>query len=229
MKGKLIVLCGPDGSGKATQTELLVARLQREGYGVETISFPQYGKTFFADLVQRYLRGEFGGVSDVSPYLASLLYAGDRWQAKEQLVGWLRAGKVVVSNRYVSANMGHQGAKIAHPRKRREFLRWLDKLEHDVFGLPRPDLNILLHVPASISQRLIAQRSRENGVPKDIHERDLKHLKQTESAYLEVARRGSNWAKIECVKKGTLRSREDIAAEVWRAVFHQVRKLPRTA
>lgn len=59
MKGKLIVITGIDGSGKTVQTNLLAKRLEEEGYNVEQIDFPQYGKTFFADMIARYLRGDF--------------------------------------------------------------------------------------------------------------------------------------------------------------------------
>ncbi|HLC66288.1 MAG TPA: thymidylate kinase, partial [Candidatus Nanoarchaeia archaeon] len=131
VRGKLIVLEGIDGSGKTTQTKMLVARLKREGYAVETIDFPQYYTTFFGKMVAQYLRGEFGALDQVSPYLAAILYAGDRFERKEQLEQWLAEGKIVIANRYVSANMGHQASKI--PRsKRAVFVQWLDQLEYGV-------------------------------------------------------------------------------------------------
>ena len=73
MHGKLIVITGVDGSGKTIQTKLLCERLLKEGYPVVTTDFPQYGKTFFADMVIKYLRGEFGSADSVSPYLAAIL------------------------------------------------------------------------------------------------------------------------------------------------------------
>lgn len=59
MKGKLIVITGIDGSGKTVQCELFARRLEKEGYDVKKVDFPQYGKSFFADLIARYLRGDF--------------------------------------------------------------------------------------------------------------------------------------------------------------------------
>lgn len=55
-KGLFIVLDGTDGSGKATQTKLLAKKLRREGYKVEKIDFPQYGRKSAA-LVEEYLNG----------------------------------------------------------------------------------------------------------------------------------------------------------------------------
>ncbi len=113
MQGKLMVITGIDGSGKTVQTKLLYERLVKEGYPAVITDFPQYGKTFFADMVTKYLKGEFGSADSVSPYLASLLYAGDRWECKEQINTWLRADKIIISNRYVCDNMAHQGGKIS--------------------------------------------------------------------------------------------------------------------
>ena len=53
-KGKFIVIDGIDGSGKATQTKLLVAKLKENGYKVKTIDFPQYEENFFGKMVGRY-------------------------------------------------------------------------------------------------------------------------------------------------------------------------------
>ncbi|MBW3000153.1 deoxynucleoside kinase [Candidatus Woesearchaeota archaeon] len=212
-RGKLIVLCGTDGSGKTTQTELLIKRLEQEGHPVEIFDFPQYGKTFFADLVQRYLEEEFGTPEQVGPYLASILFAGDRWQAKEEMLKKLEEGKIVVCNRYVSANKGHQGGKIQDKEARLKFLDWLNKLEYEVFGIPKADINVFLYVPSEIGLKLIEQRGRE----KDAHE-NLEHMKAAEQAYLEAAEKNHTWQRINCTKEGEILSKEEIHEMVWEKV-----------
>lgn len=221
MQGKLIVITGIDGSGKTVQSRLLYEKLLMEGYHVVTTDFPQYGKTFFADMVAKYLKGEFGSADSVSPYLASLLYAGDRWECKEQINTWLREGKIIVSNRYVCDNMAHQGGKISNPVEREKFFQWLCKLEHQVFAVPRSDLNILLYVPVDIAYHLIEkkeQRAYLAGGKKDIHEEDINHMRSAQQTFLEIAEGKKDWITIDCTKDGALLSEHMIADKVWHAI-----------
>lgn len=221
MKGKLIVLCGTDGSGKATQAKILAEKLSKEGYSVKETDFPQYGKSFFSGLIQRYLNGEFGSADDVSPYFASLIYAGDRFEAREQIKKWLSEGNIVISNRYVSDNKAHQGGKIADAKKRQEYFRWLDELEYKTMGIPHEDLVIFLDVPYEIGQELVDQKgNREylNGKKRDIHESDKEHLKAAYNAYLEMAGSEKNWVRIDCTSNGKILPVEEIAAMVWAVV-----------
>jgi len=111
-KGKLIVIDGPDGSGKATQARLLRQSLKKFGKTVQKISFPRYSTSFHGDIVGRFLKGEFGEMDKVSPYLISLAYALDRLTARKQINDWLEAGDYIVSDRYTSASMAHQTAKV---------------------------------------------------------------------------------------------------------------------
>lgn len=221
MQGKLIVITGIDGSGKTVQSKLLYEQLQKEGYPTVTTDFPQYGKTFFADMITKYLKGEFGSADSVSPYLASLLYAGDRWECKEQINTWLRGGKIIVSNRYVCDNMAHQGGKIRNPAEKEKFFQWLDTLEHQVFAVPRSNLNILLYVPAEIAYHLIEkkeQRAYLAGEKKDIHEEDINHLRYAQQTFLEIAKGKKDWITIDCTENGKLLSEQAIADKVWRVV-----------
>ncbi|MEK7290328.1 MAG: thymidylate kinase [Planctomycetota bacterium] len=221
MHGKLIVITGIDGSGKTVQTKLLCERLLKEGHPVVNTDFPQYGKTFFADMVTKYLNGEFGSADSVSPYLAALLYAGDRWEAKEQINNWRKEGKIIVSNRYVCDNMAHQGGKIASPAEKEIFYKWLDKLEYHVFAIPRADLNILLYVPAEIAYQLIEkkeQRAYLAGKKKDIHEEDINHMRYAQQTFVEIANGKKDWVTIDCTKNGAMLSEQTIAEKVWHVV-----------
>jgi len=157
----------------------------------------------------------------VSPYLAALLYAGDRWECKEQINTWLREGKIVVSNRYVCDNMAHQGGKINNLAGKEIFFQWLDKLEHQVFAVPRSNLNILLYVPVEIAYQLVEkkeQRAYLAGEKKDIHEEDINHMRHAQQTFLEIARGKKDWIIIDCTKDGALMSVQMIADKVWYAV-----------
>ncbi|MBN2566600.1 thymidylate kinase [Candidatus Woesearchaeota archaeon] len=220
MRGRLIVIEGTDGSGKATQAERLVERLAKEGRSVAMFDFPQYYDTFFGRMVGRYLAGEFGTADEVSPYLASLLYAGDRWQAKERILAALAAGKVVVCNRYASANMGHQSGKIGDPAKRKAFLDWLKELEYQVYGIPLPNATVFLYVPYAVGQTLVDRKGARGyvgGAKRDIHESDGRHLKDAEESYLALAAE-EGWIRVDCMRDGKLMGKDEIHAIVWEKV-----------
>jgi len=252
-KGKLIVVEGTDGSGKTVQTNLLVERMSREGYQVQMTDFPQYGRSFFANMIEKYLKGEFGWPqelrdhlknhprlnekgspsgnvrieyldsrpNEVNPYLTSLLYAGDRWEAKNQMCKWLEEGRIVISNRYVCSNMAHQGAKISDVAERKEFYKWIETLEHDVYAVPKADLTIYLHVPIEISRELIKTRLRESEGLKskmDLHEEDAEYLKRVRDSYVELAASDSSWCTIECAENNQIKPKEGISEEIWHAI-----------
>ncbi len=218
-KGKLIVIDGTDGSGKATQVALLIERLKKEGKKVEMLDFPEYYENFFGKFIGHCLSEQYYNFLNTHPKIASVLYAADRWESKEKVEKWLEQGKVVVANRYVSANQIHQGGKISSPKKRAEFIKWLDQMEYEVFKIPRPDLTLYLSLPISISLKLMEERNgkmkreylKKN---KDVHENDVNFLENSRKSALWLPKILKNFVKIECSKKGQIMSREEIHQKV---------------
>jgi dTMP kinase len=218
-KGKFIVIDGTDGSGKGTQAKILIDRLRKEGKDVMELDFPQYGKES-AVFVEKYLRGEYGTADEVGPYPASVFYALDRYDKSFEVRKWLDEGKVVVSNRYVSASMGHQTGKIKGKQKRDAFLEWLFNLEFGIFNIPKPDKIILLYMPPEVGQTLVDKKSARaytKGKKRDIHEADLNHLKNAAEAYQYVAKK-YKWGIVKCNKGSEILPREVIAEELWKIV-----------
>lgn len=220
MHGKLIVLDGSDGVGKKTQTALLVERLRREGRRTETLDFPRYKDNFFGSFIRACLDGKHGDFVGTDPHLASIAYAADRFESKQMLEQWLHEGAIVILDRYVSANQMHQGGKIKDDARREEFLQWLDKMEYDVFKIPRPDLILYLHVPIELSLAMIAGREGK----KDQHESDPVHLADAQQSALKLISSMSNWEKIECEKGGGVLPRETIHEMVYAAVMRAIEK-----
>ena len=189
-RGKLIVIDGTDGSGKATQMNLLVERLRREGHSVEIADFPQYGMKSAA-LVEMYLNGFFGSAKEVSPYQSSIFYACDRFAAAKKMKKELSEGKIIISNRYETANKIHQAGKIKGQLERDKFLEWQDDLEFNIFQIPRPDMVILVHMPPEVGQELVDKKGHRDyigGEKRDIHEADLEHLKMRKTLHFIVLR-----------------------------------------
>lgn len=197
LRGKLIAMEGIDGAGKRTQIALLERALRRAGVRVERISFPRYG-SFFGRLVGRYLNGEFGSLADVDAHLSAVLYAGDRLESRPWLEIALRAGKLVLADRYIASNLAHQAARVPST-KRAGFLRWLAELEYGVFRLPREHRVIYLRVPARAAQRLVMKKSARSYTrrKKDLQEASRKHLEEASKVYDRLARQ-ENWTTIEC-------------------------------
>lgn len=221
-RGKLIVLDGTDGAGKATQTALLVSRMVKEGFPVGAVEFPQYGNRSAA-MVEDYLAGKFGTLEEVGPYAASLFYAIDRYVASPTIRDALGEGRHVISNRYVASNMGHQGGKIKDLEERRKFWNWLLNLEFEVLKIPRPDLTIILHVPAEIAQNMAKTRAHQEYLlvkkKLDIHEGTLPHLKETEEAYLMLPQEfPKDFIVVECYENDQVLPAEVINERMWSVV-----------
>lgn len=219
-KGKLIVIDGTDGSGKATQVDLLMNRLKKDGHEVRMVDFPEYYKNFFGKFIGECLSDTSYNWINVHPKIASTLYAADRFESKEKIELWLKKGYMVIANRYVSANQIHQGGKISDLKKRKDFLRWLDDMEHKVFGIPRPDVVFYLSVPIPFVKKLLKERNKSTnraylGKKKDVHEKDSKFMTNSYNSAMWLAKNQANWCKIDCVKKNKLRAREDIHEEVY--------------
>ena len=220
--GRFIVIDGLDGSGKGLQTKLLIERLRKEGHDIEMADFPQYGKPS-ASFVERYLRGEFGSAKEVSARQASLFYALDRYSASFQIRKWLDSGKIVISNRYTSANKGHQLGKIKGDEERKKYLSWVNEMEYGILNIPIPDKTIFLHMKPEIGQKLVdkkAAREYTQGKKRDIHEADINHLRDAEDAYLHCLEHDTHedWHHIICHKDDEPRSIEDIHQEVYSLV-----------
>ncbi len=219
MRGKLIAIEGGDGSGKTVQKELLLKRLQLSGQPALGVDFPRRLE-ISGQLINEYLNGTFGSLSEVGAYPASLLYAFDRWVASRVLSTQLAGGTSVVANRYTGSNLAHQGAKITDDALRQEFFNWTEDLEFNKLGIPRPDLNLILHVPADIAYDLVGQkRDRDilSGEKRNIHETDRGYLKATEKLYLELATR-PGYQIIECAPEGKLLPEDEIGEMVWAVV-----------
>ncbi|PLX21311.1 dUTP diphosphatase [Candidatus Parcubacteria bacterium] len=224
-KGIFISIDGSDGSGKTTQIEILVKKLRNFGYEVETISFPQYGNKS-AGIVEEYLNGKYGHADDVGPYASSIFYATDRFDAKKKIEKWLNEGKIVISDRYVSANMGHQGAKINDRAEREEFYDWLCNLEYDVFRIPRPNISMLLNVDPKISLGLLEKMIRKEYLEKDnkdIHESDPNHLQKANKVFKEIAEKFDNFEIINCSPENKLLSVEEISSLVWDRIIPHIK------
>lgn len=213
MRGKLIVLEGTDGSGKATQAGLLLKSLAAQGISCREIDFPRYGNPF-AEPANLYLHGALGGKpGDVNACAASVMFAVDRFASyKEDWGKFYESGGVVVANRYTTSNAVHQASKLSEG-ERRDFLTWLFDLEYCRLGLPEPDLVLYLDMPTEAAGLLLRRREAETHTAADIHERDGDYLCRCRACAGEIAR-VQGWAVVNCGGGGAPRTPEEIHREV---------------
>ena len=217
--GILIAFEGIDGSGKQTQVRLLEHELTARGFPVCVTGFPQY-TSWFGKMVGQFLNGEFGPLESVDPHFTALLYAGDRFEAKWQLTDALNKGCIVLADRYVGSILAHQTAR-APAAKRADFLRWIEHLEYNIYGLPKENLVIYLRVPPHEAQHLVGKKSSRpyTDSKQDIQEASLAHLAEAADMY-DLLSRGSPWATVQCFDalRSGMRLPEEISAEVLSAV-----------
>ena len=143
--GKLIVVEGIDGSGKSTQLSLLYRWLLSRGYKV---FFTEWNSSI---LVRRSMRR--GKKKDLlTPTTFSLLHAVDfADRLTYQIMPPLKAGMIVLADRYVYTAFSRDVARGVHPEWVREVYSFA----------PRPDLTLYFRVPIEISlERLLIGRAK---------------------------------------------------------------------
>lgn len=217
MNGRLIVIEGLDGSGKATQAARLTDALNAQGKDVKQISFPDYASDSSA-LIKMYLGGKFGShPDDVNAYAASTFYSVDRYASYKTNWGdFYRRGGIVVSDRYTTSNAVHQCSKL--PKEQwPAFLDWLFDFEYNKIGIPVPDRVVYLEADPAVSQGLMTARYKGDESKKDIHEKDLAYLARSHEA-ADYCARTLGWVKVPCTEQGAMRPIEAIHADLLQAI-----------
>jgi len=181
--GKLIAIEGIDGSGKGSQAALVSKCLSHYGKYTKTIGFPQYGG-FFGGLVGDYLNGRMGNIYDIPPIMISTLFAADRAEHKESLSSAIMKYDYVILDRYVSSNIAHQGAKLPEA-ERSDFIKKIMMMEYSVFGMPMPDIEIVLEMPVDIAMERVKEKQARSytQLAADIHEADGDYLTKVDAVY----------------------------------------------
>ncbi|WP_418382508.1 dTMP kinase [Alistipes finegoldii] len=215
-----IVLEGLDGAGKSTQIRMLRQLFTDRGVESEYVHFPRFDSPVYGQLIARFLRGEFGGVQEVDPYLVALIFAGDRADAAPQIRRWLAEGKAVVLDRYVYSNVGFQCAKLPAGEERDRLADWIVNLEFGHNALPRPDLSLFLDVPFAFTERKLSEAREGDDRDylqggQDIHEASLQLQQDVRSVYLASAAKDPSLRVVDCSDaSGAMESPEGIFAKI---------------
>lgn len=221
-RGLFIAIEGGDGTGKATQAELLRKYFNEElKKDVFKTSFPRYGEKS-AHYASQYLNGVYGSADQVSGDLAGLTYAIDRFAGKKDIENTLKNSGIVIADRYVASNLAHQGTKFKTDKEREEYYERAFYLEYEILGIPRPDINIVLLMSAEMMQLNVDKKEVRSYTDKkrDIHEADASHLSRASLNYEELCRLyPDDFISIQCIDKdNNLKSIEEIQKQIQKII-----------
>ena len=203
--GKIIVIEGIEGSGKETQSKLLVESLNKKGIKSIEFSFPMYDTPtgrIFKDCLLSNNNYFNEGIDSLDPELVCLYTAADRKYNIKKIEKYLEDDYIVVINRYTSSNMANQGSKYNDSEDRFYMYQWIDKLEYWLLKLPKPDYTILLNMPYKYNNQLSFDLTKEDSKQERVLE-----------AYLELAGL-YNWDIINCIDKDKEKTIDEIHEEI---------------
>ena len=223
-KGMLIVMEGAcDGIGKSTQYELLRDDLIKKGYPVVTHHFPSYN-TFYGASVEAYLRGDFGDITDLSPYFINSLYATDRaceWYLN--LKKEYDEGKIILLDRYTTSSIIYQSSLIEKETEKNKFIDYVCDYEYHKLGIPKPDMVIFLEAPFDLVTTMRTNRKNYEGNSNDIHEKNLDFMKKVYDNAMDISKY-LKWSSIKCYNKKGMKSIEEIHKLVLDKVITKINK-----
>lgn len=217
-RGKFIIIEGSDGSGKSTQLKLLYEYLEKNKFKLAKLDFPQYNK-FWGRIIGKFLKGEFGELHEVNPYLIQPIYMLDQASKAKDIEKSLSQGKIVLSNRYITSSMAHQTSRM--PRSKQEsYLNWMTKAGYEELGLIKEDLVIVLHFPPKMTYEFLKnedakERKKYSKKGREIAEENFEHQKASAAMYKKLCEKYKHWRLINCVEKGNkVKSIQQINLEI---------------
>lgn len=197
-RGCFVVLEGNQGLGKTTQAQLLTQYMAQRHIAHRLYCFPRYD-SFFGQLAAAFLRGEHGSVESTSPYLVAMIFANDRLLVRDEIRQALEDGMLVLADRWVSSNLAVQASKFQNAADREAFNRWVQEMEYDVFGQPRPDLTIYLRARPEATFHQLRHREQQKHLKgkTDIEESNNRLIYASFEQYERLAAALPNWAVLD--------------------------------
>ena len=194
-RGSFLVFEGCDRSGKTTQIEKIVQRLNSEGRVTRMMRFPER-KTNIGQIIHSYLTN----ASELDDHAVHLLFAANRWELKQEIVDTLMSGTHVIMDRYAYSGVAFSAAKACLN------ISWCKKTE---IGLPKPDMVCFLDV----SEEVAKERANFGGERYEV----LEFQKKVKENYAKL--RDPSWVIVSA--DGTM---EEVEKELYNLVIKEVEK-----
>lgn len=176
-RGQLITIEGPEGGGKSTQADRLVARLRAGGRIILLTREP--GGTWLGERLRDVLLARTGSAAATDPLTDAFLFNASRRQLVTEVIRpALDAGTTVICARFADSTLAYQGYGAGIPLDR---LRALESIATD--GLT-PNLTLLLDVPVEVG----LARKAPGDVTRFEAEFDLAFHRRVRDGFLALAR-----------------------------------------
>ncbi len=219
LKGKFIVLDGPDGSGKGTQLKILREYLESQGIEVEGAIDP--GGTAIGDKIRKLVKY---GSEGITANTEVMLFMASRAQLVAEVIKpALASGKTVLCDRFISSTCAYQGASGYS-------IDTILELAQAAIGDTWPDLTIILDLPAEIGrQRAGVERSKPVGDDYEqrhlfdsptadyFDSRSLKYHRKVRTIFRNLAGKYPRKVEVLDVKDGTI----DVVSEKIKAILSE--------
>lgn len=155
-RGHFITFEGGEGAGKSTQIERLRNRLR--GAGVDVVVTREPGGSPGAEAIRRLLLG--GRIKELGPEMEAMMFAAARADHVDTMIEpALSRGDWVLCDRFADSTRVYQGEAGVDTA-------FLDRLEALAVAGCRPDLTVLIDVPADVGIARVAARSSTGSAPK---------------------------------------------------------------
>jgi dTMP kinase len=213
MPGRFITFEGGEGTGKSTHAALLAGRLK--SFGISVLVTREPGGSPGAEVMRYILLS--GVARPLGPNVEALLFAAARDDHLNTVIRpALKKGTWVVCDRFADSTRIYQGL-VGQADE-----RTIRAMERIVVGDTRPDLTLILDVPAEEGMRRAAARRADRGTDR-FESETLKVHEKLRDGFLALARNEPN----RCVAIDATLPKERVAEQIWRIV---VKKLdPATA
>jgi len=203
-KGLLISFEGPEGSGKSTQIERLVPKLEKKGHEVVVTREP--GGTEIGEEI-RHLLIHSSRNSEMCPETELLLFAASRAQlVREVILPALNDEKIVLCDRYLDSTTVYQGAA------RRVSADPVSMINEFAVGDVVPHLTFIIDVPAELSMSRV--RHRASDLPDRMERENIDFYRIVREGYLLLAK---SLPERFHVVDGT-KTEAEVARQVWAEV-----------
>jgi dTMP kinase len=162
MPGLFVVIEGIDGAGTTTQAERYAAHLRARGREAQVTREPSTGP--IGGLIRRVLTHAVDLPEAKRAETMALLFAADRiHHVEHEIAPALRAGQVVLSDRFDLSSLAYQSATSAGEQGRAATLAWIRELNRHA---RRPDITVVLNVRPEVA----AERRRARGTGRELYD-----------------------------------------------------------